>query len=160
MFITVAFALVAEAYLRRCAASASRSGVLARSLTVLAIGGVLVTEQVNLGSTSELDRTKQQALLAAVPPPPAQCRAFAYYNDESRSLAAIHIDAMRISQKFGLPTVNGYSGGVPEGWNLAGVWEPAYLDHVKKWLRDNGFARPFCYYVEPTKTWSFVDLAR
>jgi hypothetical protein len=159
MFITVAFALVAEAYLRRSAASPSRSGVLARSLIVLAVGGVLVAEQVNLLSVSGLDRTREEALLAGVPPPPAQCRAFAYYNDGSRSLQAVHVDAMRISQKFGLPTVNGYSGGVPTGWDLSGVWDPAYLDHVKKWLRDNGFAGPLCYYVEPTKTWSFVDLA-
>jgi hypothetical protein len=154
MFITLAFALGAEAWLRRGSVS------LTPSLVVLAVGGLLVTEQVDIRSLSHLDRIKEEALLAAVPPPPSQCRAFAYYNDGSRPQAAILVDAMRIGQKFHLPTVNGYSGGVPEGWDLANVWDPAYLDRVKQWLRVKGFAGPLCYYVEPTKTWSFVDLAR
>jgi len=66
---------------------------------------------------------------------------------------------MRISQRFGLPTVNGYSGGVPVGWDLGVIWAPDYLDRVKRWLRDKSFAGTLCYYVEPTKTWSIIDQA-
>ncbi len=65
---------------------------------------------------------------------------------------------MRIGQKFNLPTVNGYSGGVPTGWNLGNVWDPAYLERIKHWSRDKGLVGTLCYYVEPTKTWSFIDV--
>ena len=104
-----------------------------------------------------LDRFQEIGFLDATPSPPAACHVFAIYNDGSRMLQAIHIDAMRISQEFDLPTVNGYSGGVPPGWDLGGVWDPSYLDRVKKWLRDKGIAGPLCYYVVPTKTWSVVE---
>lgn len=154
MFLCVALAMAAEAFLRRCVA---RQSVTFGCIVVLALGLLLVTEQVNLRSLSQVDRTKESALLASVPRPPDQCRAFAYYNDGSRSLAAIHVDAMRIAQKFGVPTVNGYSGGAPIGWTLSNVWDPGYLDRVKEWVRQNGFVGPLCYYSEPTKTWSFID---
>jgi hypothetical protein len=158
MFVCVALALGAEAFLRRCARNLSPSSVSIGSTIVLALGLLLLTEQANLASLAHFDRTKENALLASVPPPPNQCRAFAYYNDGSRALAAIHVDAMRIAQKYGLPTVNGYSGRAPVGWNLSNVWEPDYLDRVKDWARHKGFVGPLCFYSEPTKTWSVWNL--
>jgi hypothetical protein len=158
MFLCVALAVAAEAFLRRRARNLSPRSVSIGSTIVLAFGLLLLTEQVNLRSLAQFDYIKENALLASVPPPPDQCRAFAYYNDGSRGLAAIHVDAMRIAQKYGIPTVNGYSGGAPVGWNLSNVWEPDYLARVKDWVRKNGFIGPLCYYSEPTKTWSFVDV--
>jgi hypothetical protein len=164
MFIAVAFSVVAEAFLRGRSAekSSTEEGRRIRALepAVLLVGTLLLLEQVNLASMSSFDRIKEQALLASVPAPPSGCRAFAYYNDGSRSLAAVLVDAMRISQKFGVPTVNGYSGGAPPGWTLNGVWEGDYVDRVKQWVRVKDIAGPLCLYVEPTKTWSFMDLSR
>ena len=164
MFMAVAFAVVAEAFLRRERSSNSspkwRLRNPALEPAVLVVGVLLVLEQINRASASRFDRVTEQALLASVPRPPSECRAFAYYNDGSRPHAALLVDAMRISQKFDLPTVNGYSGGAPPGWTLNRVWEPDYMDRVKQWARDNGLAGPLCFYVEPTKTWSFIDTSR
>lgn len=160
MFITAAFALVAEAYLRRGGSRMVSFGsfhIAARLLIVLGGCILLALEQVDVQSLSNLDRVKENVLLAAVPPPPGECRVFAYYNDGSRSLQAIHVDAMRISQRFGLPTVNGYSGGVPPGWDFGNVWEPNYLDKVRKWLRDNKVVGTPCYYDATKTSWSRID---
>jgi hypothetical protein len=155
MFITLAFAVAAEAYLRlaerRAPVRASADRV--RSLAILLLGGVLALEQVDLMSLSFADREKEAAIVASAPQPPASCRAFAIYNDGSRMLQAIHIDAMRLAQRFGIPTVNGYSGGNPIGWDLSNVWEPDYPDRVRRWARDKGVAGPLCLYDATVKTW-------
>jgi hypothetical protein len=160
LFMTLAFAVCAEAWLRRTERPAPRKNPITpatASVAIFTIAALLNLEQVDLRRWALLDRFQEIAFLDATPSPPAACRVFAIYNDGSRILQAINIDAMRIGQRFGLPTVNGYSGGVPIGWDLAGVWDPAYLDRVKKWLHDKGVAGPLCYYVVPTKTWTIVD---
>lgn len=152
LFITLAFAVVMEAYLRRAERQDASAGRV-RSLAILLVGGVLALEQVNLQSLSFADREREVALIASAPPPPASCRVFAIYNDGSRMLQAIHIDAMRLAQRFGIPTVNGYSGGNPIGWDLGHVWEAEYLDRVRRWARDKGVAGPLCLYDATVKMW-------
>ena len=160
LFMTLAFAIAAEAYLRHDAnklTSWYHLGRPGRTLAVLAVAVLVALEQVDLRSVAQLDRVREDAMLASVPRPPAECRAFAIYNDGSRMLQAIHIDAMRISQKFGLPTINGYSGGNPSGWDFGNVWEPSYLDKVRKWARDKGIAGPLCLYDATVKSWRPID---
>jgi hypothetical protein len=153
LFITLAFAVAAEAYLRREQRQEHAPAVGARSLAVLLVGAVLALEQVDLRSLSSADREREVAIVASAPPPPASCRAFAITNDGSRMLQAIHIDAMRLSQRFGIPTLNGYSGGNPPGWNLSNVWEPDYIDNVKSWAREKGLTGPLCLYDASIRTW-------
>jgi hypothetical protein len=150
LFITLAFALAAEAYLRRTERT-SAGGI--HSLAILLVGMVLALEQVDLRSLSFADREREIAVVANAPPPPAFCRVFAIYNDGSRKLQAIHIDAMRLSQRFGIPTLNGYSGGNPPGWDFGNVWEGNYIEKLKAWSRNKGVAGPLCLYDATTKTW-------
>jgi hypothetical protein len=154
LFITLALAVAAEAYLRRAERrDPVRLAGGARSLAILLVGGVLALEQVDLKSLSFADREREVAIVANAPPPPASCRVFAIYNDGSRMLQAIHIDAMRLSQRFGIPTLNGYSGGNPPGWDFGNVWESNYIDKLKNWARDKGLAGPLCLYDASVKTW-------
>jgi len=155
LFITLAFAVAAEAYLRRSERqdAAHPSTGRGRALAILLLGGVLALEQVDLKSLSFADRDHELATIASAPPPPAACRVFAIYNDGSRKLQAIHIDAMRLAQRFGIPTLNGYSGGNPPDWDFGNVWEPDYIDKLKIWARDKGVAGPLCLYDATVKTW-------
>jgi len=161
LFVTVAVSLVAEAYLRRRANQSELASdfyiSVRSSLVVFCLGIVLALEQVDTRQLALLDRSAEIAILSNVKTPPPQCRAFAIYNDGSRALAAIHIDAMRISQRFGLPTVNGYSGGVPKGWNLSNVWEPMYISNVRAWADANAIERPICLYDSVTNAWRNLD---
>ena len=45
-----------------------------------------------------------------------------------------NIDAMFISLNHQLPTLNGYSAWVPEGWNLMNPPEPEYEDRAHAWI--------------------------
>lgn len=159
-FMSLAFAVVAEAYLRL--ADDRTVGwhwlkVPARESAVLVVAAILALEQVDLHSLARLDRVQEEATLANTPPPPAECRVFAVYNDGSRMLQAIHTDAMRMSQRFDIPTVNGYSGGSPPRWDFGNVWEPSYLDKVRRWVRDNKVAGPLCLYDATVKRWRRID---
>jgi len=44
------------------------------------------------------------------------------------------IDAIFVSIMKGLPTLNGYSGQLPPGWNLWEVMDPGYDASVKQWI--------------------------
>jgi hypothetical protein len=46
-------------------------------------------------------------------------------------------DALFISLKYGVPTLNGYSAWVPEGWELANPQEDTYSGRVKQWVERN-----------------------
>jgi hypothetical protein len=50
---------------------------------------------------------------------------------------AVSIDAMWLSLQTRIPTVNGYSGGYPKGWDF-GVPEQIAQDQVQKWLAMKG----------------------
>jgi hypothetical protein len=159
-FMSLAFAAAAEAYIRL---GNDRSvgwrwlKVPARDIAVLVVAAILALEQVDLHSLARLNRIREETMLADTPPPPVECRVFAIYNDSSRMLQAIHTDAMRISQRFEIPTVNGYSGGNPPGWDFGNVWESTYLDKVRRWVRDKKVAGPLCLYDATVKRWRRID---
>jgi hypothetical protein len=44
------------------------------------------------------------------------------------------IDALMISMKFGIPTINGYSGIIPKDWKLNDNSSPLYYYYVYKWI--------------------------
>jgi len=156
MFIAVGFAIVAESYLRRREGAVSSAARAARVLVVAGLAGVLALEQVDTSVLARLDRVEETRQLMMTPPPLPECRAFAIYNDGSKQLQAIQVDAMRISQRFGLPTVSGYSGGTPPDWNLGNVWEPTYLARVRDWSDRHGISGTVCWYDATTKTWRVV----
>lgn len=44
------------------------------------------------------------------------------------------IDAIFVSMMKDVPTLNGYSGQLPPGWNLWEVVDPSYENNVKQWI--------------------------
>jgi hypothetical protein len=51
------------------------------------------------------------------------------------------IDAMFISLRYGLPTLNGYSAWYPEGWNLLNPQETEYTNDVRQWIERHELRR-------------------
>jgi hypothetical protein len=155
LFVALAFAVAAEAYLRGAGwlPGWNRLGRPTQALAVLLVAILVILEQIDLMSVARFDRVREDDILASAPPPLAECRVFAIYDDGSRKMEATQIDAMRVSQRFGLPTLNGYSGGEPPGWDLDKVQEPSYFDKVRRWARDKKVAGPLCLYDAMTKGW-------
>ena len=110
------------------------------------------TEQLNTTiGYRRFDRSDELAALSAVPPAPAACTAFAVIDPTRTEYDGVSIDAMLIAHEVGLPTVNGYSGQVPEGWTLR-PWEEDYEASVTAWAVEHGLF--LCSYNLATHAWS------
>ncbi len=53
-------------------------------------------------------------------------------------------DAMVLSQKLGIPTVNGNSSFYPEGWDMSLTEQAGYVGRVLDWTRSHGVRTEIC----------------
>jgi hypothetical protein len=121
---------------------------------------VILAEQLNSTSASQMRRRSQIALLASVPPVPAGCTSF-FVTDSFRNHLQFYeyqTAAMLISQRVGLPTINGYSGDNPPGWNLGHPEMPGYLAYVKQWTTTHGLTTGVCDFDFGTRKWRINPL--
>jgi hypothetical protein len=124
-----------------------------RRWIVIALPLLIAAEQLNTTDDfRRLDRDRQVAMLAAVPPPPSGCEVFWLLPEPGRNADHASIDAMRIAHHVDLPTVNGYSGWTPDGWDL----QPAsrsYEADVEGWLAGAGLSEAACAFDAAASTW-------
>jgi len=127
------------------------------SALVLSLGAFLAIEQVDVGHPL-FDRRAESSRLAAWPAPPAYCRHFLLVADPSvdRTWYAEQIDAVLLGLRFGLPTINGYSGDVPHGWELRDPRAPGYLPGAARWVAGHGIAPGLCTLDAATGQWKQV----
>ena len=64
------------------------------------------------------------------------------------------IDAMLISQHFRIPTVNGYSGQVPEGFDFLDPSAAGYVDRVHAWAEAKGVSDGLCSFDRTARVWA------
>ena len=63
------------------------------------------------------------------------------YTGRSPDLVTLYaIDAMFVSLGQSIPTLNGYSGRLPRGWNLGDPHDPGYPGAVSRWVERYGLA--------------------
>ena len=135
----------------RAVAYANGWGLLAVALVVL-----LAVEQINTTDTSVVDRHTQSTLLSSVRPAPSLCRSFYVVDSADPALPFYEsqLDAMLISQKLSLPTINGYTAYNPPGWNLEEIGAPDYLASVLGWAQNHGRLPGLCQLDLAQMTWS------
>ncbi|GGY07970.1 hypothetical protein GJV26_18625 [Massilia dura] len=110
-------------------------------LALLAIGTVLLAEQINTRPITTLDRRLMLERTSGIAAPPASCRAFfttaspdTVEGDESFPVGALYphnVDAMLIAEYVHLPTINGVASFHPADWNFGSPGSPDYLQRVK-----------------------------
>jgi len=132
---------------------AGRRWLLYPSMALLCL---VVVEQWNTADTSMVSRRTQNALLASVRPAPSGCRTFFVVDSQNSRMPFFEyqIDAMLISQKLRLPTINGYTAHNPPAWNLERPGDPAYLDSVQSWLTQNRLSGGVCKLDLAGMNWS------
>lgn len=54
----------------------------------------------------------------------------------------IHIDALGVAARLGIPTVNGYTGRYPPGWSLINLFAPDLDSRLAAWVERNGLEPP------------------
>ena len=100
----------------------------------LALLALAVVEQINFAPTAQLSRAFDIARLEHVQPAPSSCRSFYVSDEPNRQPYEVQIDAMLVALKRGRPTINGYSGLFPPGWDLFDTKDAAYEQHVAAWI--------------------------
>jgi hypothetical protein len=122
---------------------------------VVAVGvsALIAVEQLNLTSNfRRLDRSDQLAMLDSIATPPAGCTSFHVVPGPGRNPDHASIDAVLIAQRVGVPTVNGYSGWMPDGWSLV----PGTDDYdvaVDAWVERHGLGDGHCELDLSTGVW-------
>jgi hypothetical protein len=99
---------------------------------------VLIFEQCNhMGY--ELDKSTQRLFLNQIQSPPRDCKVFYVKKIDSpeKPVWSYQTDALMISMKLNLPTLNGYSGLEPKGWTLHDPAGILYGQSIGRWLRAN-----------------------
>jgi hypothetical protein len=131
----------------RLAARAAR-----RPAARLAVGALFLAclaEQASTGAITRPDR-EVTAWLDQAAPPPFACRVF--YVLPQRGAAPRWFeqqsDAIMLSQRLAMPTMNGNSSWWPEGWHLDDPAAPGYAARVRDWATAHGLAGEACG-VEP-----------
>jgi hypothetical protein len=117
-----------------------------RSLLTGAILGFCLIEQVNL-LPAHLSRSFEFGWLTTVSEPPPECRVLLM------SEPGKEFEAMSISLKTGLPTINGNSGWSPPHWRLD---DPRvdYFTAAREWIAHKGIKEQICVYDLAARTWT------
>jgi hypothetical protein len=136
--------------------------------TKLRIGGTIgltglvflaAIEQVNLTRATNLSRKFERERLASLGAAPRECRAFFVAGGPARHPASeAQIDAMMISLSQHVPTINGYSGRTPAGWDLDDITAPRYEKRAISWAAKRGIADGLCRFDLGTQIWRVVAL--
>jgi hypothetical protein len=135
-----------------------------RRATIVVLLLLAVAEQVNTTPMAGLDRPAELAFLHSAEAPPRACRSFYVLDKAHASLppdgAAGHavavteqLDAMLISQKYLIPTINGYTSYPPDGWGLMNPYSPGYLRAVRSWAKGHNVQEGLCELDLGTMHW-------
>lgn len=104
----------------------------------------LVLEQLSWSTVWEVRRHEEEELVRSLGPPPASCETFFAIGKPGDVLFdPTHVDAMMIAMKFGIPTVNGYSGLSPLDYEID-LSSPDYEAQVAEWLTGSGVETTTC----------------
>ena len=118
----------------------------------------LLAEQVNSMPTHIIGRLGEAHRFERIPPPPKNCSAFFIFNEGPREINPLvtQTDAMSIAQQFEIPTLNGYSGWFPKGWNLSQAGDDGGNAAIL-WARSRGVNRGLCGLDFALGSWFPVD---
>lgn len=114
------------------------------SLLIFVITAGVCAEQVNKGYFV-LNKNAQIDFLNKFNPD-SQCKLF-YINGPgpfSNNPIMSQIDALMVSMKLNMPTINGYSGNLPNGWHLSDSSSPLYNHYVNQWVMSRGLEKNIC----------------
>jgi hypothetical protein len=119
------------------------------------LAAICLAEQVNWHEFQGLSRFGDLGRLGELPAPPQSCRVFAI-DDFQVKTPAYQLDAMLLSQRWGIPTINGYTAFEPYDWNLQ-VDQAAYSGQLRRWALKKGLTNGFCVLNFESKNWTVAD---
>lgn len=124
-FLSFPVSVVASLYGCQRMRSSGHPGI-AKAFSVALLPLLLLTQIRRGGVSSDWNAGPRRAFVSSVQAPPSGCTAFYVTNSGAgRSPVADQLDAFELASLMDVPTLNGYSGGAPEGreklWVIQGV---------------------------------------
>jgi hypothetical protein len=120
----------------------------------------LVFEQVTVFRPT-FDAREKERLVERVVAPPVSCRYFLLWAGVAPPgrWFESQLDAATVAQRVGVPTVNGYSGQLPRGWDLwvHEIGTPGYASAALAWLQSHNLREGLCLLDLRTGTWQSRD---
>ena len=121
-----------------------------------ALLSVATIEQVNLSQAAYLSRKFEREHISAMGAAPRGCRAFYLVSQANREVE-LQLEAMMIALDQHLPTINGYSGLSPPGWNLDDAELTDYEHEAVRWATRRGIAQGLCRADINERTWTVLS---
>ena len=140
-------AIVAAAALDRFLAWLPQSPhkpLLGGALAVLLVFATVEQARAMPGHVPTEERARVAEIAAQVSP--ERCQAFIVQTSTTGPEAEIDLQtmAMLAAMQTGVPTLNGYSGKYPYGWDMEKIRAPGYLDRVREWKGRSGLRGSLC----------------
>ncbi len=129
----------------RAGASASAHARLWTGLLAVAVLFATVEQGRSVpGHIPAEERSRIAEIAAQIDP--QRCTAFFVRTSTTGPESEIDLQtmAMLAAMQTGVPTLNGYSGKYPYGWDLEKMRAPGYLDRVREWRIRSGLRTPVC----------------
>jgi hypothetical protein len=112
------------------------------TVAVLMVLGVV--EQVNLSEDSLVSRAFEHTYFDNVSAAPTECQSFYIASEPGQPPPIVQIDAALVAQKVGIPTINGYSGFDPPGWDFFDSTDANYEQNARAWAVHRGIDAGLC----------------
>jgi MFS family permease len=156
LFAVVAIAVAFDRYIVESLAAPAGSGLFA-IFAACALIVFAVAEQINLARSAKLSRSFETRYVGKVQKPPAACRTFYVADQADHEPFEVQLDAMLIAMRLGVPTINGYSGFAPPGWNFYDTKNKRYDRFALQWAGQHGNGNNTCLLDVQSGTWTLPD---
>jgi hypothetical protein len=110
-----------------------KRGLLVRGAAIALLLAMIVEQFSAIDTASLLRRSEDLRFMESVPSPPSDARAF-YAESAAMDSVKTQITAFRVAQRYGLETVNGFSGSAPGGFLARDTHSSDYARNVAGWL--------------------------
>ena len=156
LFAVTAIGLAFDRIIRLALQEPHRSLRLARLGAVTAVLALAAIEQVNLSQRTILSRNFERQHLAAVAHHPRECLSFYAAPQPGRAPYEVQVDAIMLAQAQHLPTINGYSGLLPPGWDFYDTNAADYEQRAVRWAANRGIAAGLCRVDVESGSWTVL----
>jgi hypothetical protein len=129
-----------------------------KTIVISLVVMVILFEQINVKRSYLIDVAKESTFENSFSPPSLDCEAFAVTGTNDNAWYLYQLDAMRLAMVFNIPTVNGYSGLQPEGWNLFQPQSPDYEMYLSDWKALMGYQEEVCIVNVDNGEWNTQTL--
>ncbi len=136
-------AMLADRLLQRAQTSVWRTAWVS-ALAALAVFGIVEQTRKLPGHIPAEERARIAEIAGQITSRP--CVAFVVKTTSTGPESEIDLQtmAMLAAMRTGVPTLNGYSGKYPYGWDLEKMRAPGYPDRIREWLMRNHESARIC----------------